>query len=68
MGYNTPRMTTEQIQAQLRRAGKPVCRFTLYRYLRRFRIRPVGPRQCPQRYPADSAERIIRGLGLKGRT
>ena len=34
------------------------------RYLKRMGIKPVGVRQRPQRYPADTAERILSELGF----
>ena len=37
---------------------------TLYRHLRRLKIRPLGIRQRPQRYPDDTAARILKELGF----
>ena len=56
-------MTIPQIHKAIR-PHKRVSRTTLYTYLRRFRIKPVGVRQCPQRYPADTAARILKALGI----
>lgn len=59
-------MTIPQIQVALREAGKPVSRETLYVYFRRFKIKPISRyRQCPQRYPMNSATRIMAKLGFK---
>ena len=44
---------------------KPISRKTLYTYFRQLEIKPLGElRQSPQRYPADTAKRILTGLGL----
>ncbi|HWH79907.1 MAG TPA: hypothetical protein VNT76_21145, partial [Candidatus Binatus sp.] len=44
---------------------KPMTQATLYGYLRRFKIKPLGAiRQCPQQYPDDTPARILKGLGL----
>ena len=45
---------------------KRCSRGTLYAYLRKFEIHPVGSiRQKPQQYPDDAAARILTELGLK---
>lgn len=45
---------------------KRMSRETLYQHMRRNRIKPIGKqRQCPQLYPDDAAQRILRPLGLK---
>lgn len=56
-------MTVEQIIHELKPV-KPITRETLYVYIRRFKIKPLGIRQRPQHYPADTATRIILKLGL----
>ena len=44
---------------------KRVSHVTIYNYLRKLGIKPVGEiRQCPQFYPPDTAKRILKGLGL----
>ena len=44
---------------------KRVSRGTLYNYLRKLAIKPVGIiRQSPQLYPPDTAKKILKGLGL----
>lgn len=40
---------------------------TIYRHLRRLKIKPLGIRQSPQRYPDDAARRILKALGLPAR-
>lgn len=57
-------MTFQEIHEALREAGKPVSDPQLYRYMRRFGVKPEGALQIPRRYPAQSAASIIRGLGL----
>jgi len=57
-------MTVRQIHVALDKAGKSVSAATLYQYFRRFKIRPVGVRQLPQRYPEDTPNRILKELGL----
>lgn len=57
-------MTVPEIRVALTRAGKPVSRETLYTYFRRFKIKPLGVRQCPQLYAADVPEKILARLGL----
>ncbi len=47
---------------------KPVSLPTLYKHLRDLNIKPIGARQIPQRYPEDSAERILRNLGFASTT
>ena len=48
----------------LAQAGKPVSKRTLQRYLADLNIRPVGAAQRPQRYPMDTAVRVLSRLGL----
>lgn len=44
---------------------KRVSRTTLYSYLSKLSIKPVGEiRQRPQLYPPDTAKKILKGLGL----
>ena len=57
-------MTIPQIRKAIR-PHKKVSHSTIYNYLRRLEIRPVGVRQCPQRYPQDTAERILKALGIE---
>ena len=57
-------MTFQQIHEALAAAGKPVSQVQLYRYMRRFGVKPEGALQIPRRYPAQSAATIIAGLGL----
>ena len=59
-------MIWQEIQTELARAGKVVQEAQLYRYLRACEIRPMGVRQRPQNYPADSARRILAHLGING--
>ena len=56
-------MTITQILGDLER-DKPMTRPTLYTYLFRFKIKPIGFRQRPQRYPDDAAKKIRKALGL----
>lgn len=58
-------MTTEQILEQLAPA-KPMTRATLYTWLRKLRIKPLGARQHPQQYPDDTPQIILHKLGLNG--
>lgn len=57
-------MTIEDIQARLKKAGKPVSRMSVYRYLDRLNISPCKPAQRPQRYPDTAADTLIRYFGL----
>jgi hypothetical protein len=56
-------MTVEQIIHQLK-PEKPISRETFYQYARRFKIKPLGIRQRPQLYPADTVVRLKLKLGL----
>lgn len=56
-------MTVKQILEAVEPA-KPMTRATLYTHLDALRIKPVGARQKPQQYPADTPGRILRRLGL----
>lgn len=56
-------MTIDQITNTVA-ASKPVSRRQVIRYLNDCRISPIGIRQRPQQYPADSADRILTHLGL----
>jgi hypothetical protein len=57
-------MTITQIIARLE-PHKQMTQATLYAHLRRLKIKPLGRvRQCPQRYPDDTAKRILRELGI----
>lgn len=57
-------MTTTQIRKEIHKAGKEVSHAQLYRYLAELRVSPAGARQRPQRYPEDTAERILKHLGF----
>ena len=56
-------MTIQQIVLTLK-PHKPVSRATVYTYLKRLKIKPIGARQKPMRYPEDSADKILTDLGL----
>ncbi len=56
-------MTVNDIESKLALAGKAVHRGTVFRYLHKLDIQPLGSAR-PQQYPADSAEKIITHLGL----
>ncbi len=58
-------MTFTEIKTSLAAAGKPVEDAQLYRYLRAFRIKPVGVLTRPRNYPEGSAELILTHLGLR---
>ena len=57
-------MTTSKILTKLERSGKKVKLTQLYKYFADFGIKPIGPRQRPQHYPADTAARILAHLGF----
>lgn len=59
-------MTVQQIITELK-PEKPISRETFYSYCRRFKIKPLGVRQRPQLYPADTVMRLRIKLGLNGR-
>jgi hypothetical protein len=42
---------------------KPCSRAQIYRHIAALEIEPIGARQKPQQYPADSAQRILMHLG-----
>jgi hypothetical protein len=44
---------------------KAVSTAQLYRYLKLLKIQPVGPKQHPQHYQADTPARILDYLGLR---
>lgn len=60
-------MTITQIIVALE-PHKSMTQATVYTYLRRLRIKPVGKiRQCPQRYPKNTPTRILSALGISTR-
>ena len=46
---------------------KPMARVTLYTHLKHLRIKAIGVRQIPARYPDDTPDKILCRLGLKKR-
>jgi hypothetical protein len=45
---------------------KPMTRESMYLHIRALKIRPIGEvRQIPQLYPADTAAKILKRLGLR---
>jgi len=56
-------MTVQQILIRIQ-PQKPLSRPAVYNYLKALKIKPIGARQKPQRYPEDSADRILQHLGL----
>lgn len=56
-------MTVNEILEELKPV-KPMSRFWLYEQMRRLKIKPIGASQRPQRYPDDTAERILIRLGF----
>ena len=57
--------TVPEVLEQVSR-HKQITRETLYTYFRKLGIKPIGEiRQSPQRYPADTANKILTGLGLR---
>lgn len=59
--------TTNQILKEIHE-HRPMSRAHLYTNLRRLGIEPVGARQRPQRYPSDTAARILSHLGFEKTT
>jgi hypothetical protein len=55
-------MTIEKILETLAPA-KPMSRTTLYNWLRKLQIKPIGARQNPQQYPDGTPEKILAKLG-----
>ena len=55
--------TIAQILTEVR-VEKTCSMIQLRRYLSRINIKPIGARQRPQRYPADTTERIFIYLGI----
>lgn len=49
-------------------AYKPTSVPSVRRYLRRVGVKPIGARQKPQRYPEDSALKILIHLGFENET
>jgi hypothetical protein len=56
-------MTVNQIHGIVRQ-HKPVSRTQLYNYFEALKIKPIGARQRPQRYPDDAPFRILIRLGF----
>jgi len=56
-------MTINEILLELRPA-KQMSRVTLYTYIRKLKIKPIGARQIPQRYPNNVPDKILKRLGL----
>ena len=44
---------------------KPVSRTQIYHYFKALKIKPLGARQKPQRFPDDAADKILLHLGFK---
>jgi transposase len=57
-------MTLKDIQTEIER-HRPASRETIYRWLKRYGLRPVGPRQRPANYPDNTARRILAALGFE---
>jgi len=59
---------TETIVEILKKVGqhRPCSKGSLYNYLHALKIKPIGARQAPQRYPAGTATAVINYLGLSG--
>lgn len=55
--------TIKTVLSELNRV-KQCGRAMLYIYLRDLRIKPLGAKQRPQLYPADTANRILNHLGI----
>ena len=58
-------MNIQQIRTCLNQAGKKVCRRQVIRYINALNIKPLGVRQRPQVYHADTADLIMQHLGLE---
>jgi hypothetical protein len=58
-------LTVPEIRLTLSHAGKKISRETLYVYFRRYNIKPIGDRQCPQQFPDNAPDQILLKLGLK---
>jgi hypothetical protein len=56
-------MTATEIHEAIK-PHKPVSRTQLYNYFKALKIEPIGARQRPQRFPEDSALRILVHLGF----
>lgn len=56
-------MTVTEIHRVVRQ-HKPVSRTQLYNYFEALKIKPIGARQRPQRYPDDAPLRILIRLGF----
>lgn len=56
-------MTIQEILHDLK-PRKKISRARLYVHIRRLKIKPIGVRQIPQHYPADTPHRILLKLGL----
>lgn len=59
-------MTIKAIQEKIAAGGKSLNRSGLYLHLNKLGIEPIGCRQRPQLYPADTAERVLAHFGLNG--
>lgn len=56
--------TISEITDALAKRGKPIARSGVYPHLAALKIKPVGARQRPQRYPTDTIPRLLNYLGL----
>lgn len=56
-------MTIQQILKEVSRK-KPMARPTLYTHLNALKVQPIGCTQRPQRYPDDTAARVLTRLGF----
>lgn len=57
-------ITIQEIAGICAEAGRPFSRTGLLRHLDTLGISPIGARQRPQRYPADTADKVLAHLGL----
>jgi hypothetical protein len=61
-----PFVTVTQIMVALQ-PYRPMSLPTLYKHIKALKIKPLGVRQSPQIYPADTAQRILARYGLAPR-
>lgn len=56
--------TINRVLDEVTKKGRPLSRRQFYRFAKELEIQPLGTRQRPQRWPADTAIKIIVHLGL----
>lgn len=58
--------TINEVLSTVTKSGRVLSRRSFYRFAKELGIEPLGTRQRPQRFPGDTANRILAHLGMNG--